>query len=172
MHTRYCFLVAVGLFISGAAHGANDVRLEHPQSHQVIQRIGLAPGAGYADVRVSGALLKGAPNATWEYRVVLLADGSRDGGEWTEFTPTLANDQFEGSARVAAGGWYRLEVRCRGGADILGTGAVEPIGVGEVFVVAGQSYATNCNDERLIGRGRAASRRRVRFGKGLVGRCK
>ena len=31
----------------------------------------------------------------------------------------------------------------------MATGAVEPIGVGEVFVVAGQSYATNCNDERL-----------------------
>jgi hypothetical protein len=28
-------------------------------------------------------------------------------------------------------------------------GAVEPVGVGEVFVVAGQSYATNCNDEKL-----------------------
>ncbi|MEO8498977.1 MAG: sialate O-acetylesterase, partial [Planctomycetota bacterium] len=49
----------------------------------------------------------------------------------------------------AAGGWYRLELRCRAGDDIRAAAAVEPIGVGEVFVVAGQSYATNCNDERL-----------------------
>lgn len=51
---------------------------------------------------------------------------------------------------LPAGGWYRLEVRTRETPDSPATMmAVEPIGVGEVFLIAGQSYATNTNDERL-----------------------
>jgi hypothetical protein len=51
---------------------------------------------------------------------------------------------------VPAGGWYRLELRQRDAADaITATATCEPFGVGEVFLVAGQSYATNTNDERL-----------------------
>ena len=42
-----------------------------------------------------------------------------------------------------------MEIRGRANDDVVASGAVEPIGVGEVFVVAGQSYATNCNDERF-----------------------
>ena len=149
MHVTARLLIAVGLFMSATAHGADLLTLQHPQTHQVVQRIGLAPSESYADVRVSGAVPKETQNATWEYRVVVLAEGVGRGSDWMQFTPTLANDKFEGSARVAAGGWYRLEVRCRTGDDTLAAAAVEPIGVGEVFVVAGQSYATNCNDERL-----------------------
>jgi len=44
---------------------------------------------------------------------------------------------------------YRFELRCRQAEVVTHQGAVEPVGVGEVFVVAGQSYATNCNDEKL-----------------------
>ena len=61
----------------------------------------------------------------------------------------MTGKRFSYSARIAAGGWYRLQVRCRVQDKTEVVGAVSPIGVGEVFVVAGQSYATNCNDERL-----------------------
>ena len=40
-----------------------------------------------------------------------------------------------------------LEVRARRGEQTLFTASVEPFGVGEVFVVAGQSYAVGANDE-------------------------
>ena len=59
--------------------------------------------------------------------------------------PTAPN-RARASVDLPAGGWYRLEVR----AASAGIAAVEPFGVGEVFVVAGQSYATNTNDERLV----------------------
>ncbi|MCE2726427.1 MAG: sialate O-acetylesterase [Planctomycetaceae bacterium] len=57
-----------------------------------------------------------------------------------------APNRARASVDLPAGGWYRLEVR----AASAGIAAVEPFGVGEVFVVAGQSYATNTNDERLV----------------------
>ena len=57
--------------------------------------------------------------------------------------------EANGPARGVLAGWYRLEVRCRVGEVVTHAASVEPFGVGEVFIVAGQSYATNCNDERL-----------------------
>ena len=50
---------------------------------------------------------------------------------------------------VPAGGWYRVDVRVELDGQSLGQATSEPFGVGEVFLIAGQSYATNCNDERL-----------------------
>jgi hypothetical protein len=49
---------------------------------------------------------------------------------------------------VPAGGWYRLEVRAlRAGVEVSAT-VVEHVGVGEVFIVAGQSNAANYGQER------------------------
>ena len=124
-------------------------RLDWPKPHQVVQRIGVDPSAGHADVRVAGELPKNAEPAKWQYRVVSLDGATGSGTDWTTFDVTVSGTSFDGTARVAAGGWYRLEVRGRVGEDDVAIGKVEPIGVGEVFVVAGQSYATNCNDERF-----------------------
>ncbi len=147
-------VVAFGLLLSAVAHGAETLSLTQPKPHQVLQRIGIAPGKGYADVQIAGTLPAEARQATWEYRIVVLAEQTGQpattdaASEWTSVIPTITGEIFTAAARVPAGGWYRLECRCRVD-DVLATGAVEPIGVGEVFVVAGQSYATNCNDERL-----------------------
>ena len=50
---------------------------------------------------------------------------------------------------VPAGGWYTVEFRVMLDGELAGQATTEPFGVGEVFLVAGQSYATNCNDERM-----------------------
>ena len=124
-------------------------KLVSPKPHQVVQRIGVAPGSGHADVVVRGELPNGAERAAWESRVVPLDGAEGRGSEWTKMEAKIKDATFEATARVAAGGWYRLEVRCRISPDAVAIGRVEPIGVGEVFVVAGQSYATNCNDEKF-----------------------
>ena len=63
----------------------------------------------------------------------------------------MKNDKFSGTLKMAAGGWYTLKVRFRKSADdptILGETAVEHVGVGEVFVVAGQSNSANHGEEK------------------------
>ena len=170
MHTLFHAVVVLSLILTAVVQGADPLSLTHPQPNQVLQRIGIAAGKGYADVRIVGVLPAEAHQSTWEYRFVILADEEvlpekelladkqdlaeqptkADGAsEWTNVIPTLAGETFQLAVRVPAGGWYRLECRCRVDGNLLATGAVEPIGVGEVFVVAGQSYATNCNDEQL-----------------------
>lgn len=155
--------LSICLSISATCEGAEMIVLKQPQSHQVTQRVGIAPGGGYADVKIVGTLAAEAQNATWEYRVVALLDGKQASATekatgWKRLLPIFDGQSFYCTARIAAGGWYRLECRCRNDDKLIASGAVEPIGVGEVFVVGGQSYATNCNDEQFSV---ADARRRV-----------
>jgi hypothetical protein len=55
---------------------------------------------------------------------------------------------FRGELSIPRGGWYRLEMRATRGGTNLALAAVEHVGVGEVFVIAGQSNAAN-HGERL-----------------------
>lgn len=135
------------LGVTAIAAEPDALTLTHPLPHQVIQRIGTAPGNGYASVVVRGDVPAGAESANWEYRVSRAGDAR--GADWVSLTPKIQDGRFKATARIAAGGWYRLDVRSRSGEAVASIGSVEPIGVGEVFLVAGQSYATNCNDELL-----------------------
>ncbi len=54
-----------------------------------------------------------------------------------------------GTANVAAGGWYRLRCAVEGTRVEWDPGRGADRGVGEVFVIAGQSYAAGANDALL-----------------------
>jgi hypothetical protein len=130
-----------------------------PTPYQVVQREGFESGTshehhmtgatlGYADVEVEGTRPESI-NGRWEFRVVTLAAAYGSGSEWSSMDVELEGESFRGLAEVNAGGWYRLDVRCQDGDKTVAEGFVEPFGVGEVFVVAGQSYAAGANDELL-----------------------
>lgn len=131
-----------------AADETPSLKLTSPLPYQVTQRIGIDPGTGYALVSIRAECSVSAPETIWEYRTSPQA-GNSAVADWMSLTAKIENSQITASARIPAGGWYRLELRSRVGDNVTSTGFVEPIGVGEVFVVAGQSYATNCNDELL-----------------------
>jgi hypothetical protein len=59
---------------------------------------------------------------------------------WTTVATTVQGTRFAGQLSLT-GGWYQLEVRAWAGSAELGTGTVGRVGVGEVFIVAGQSNA-------------------------------
>jgi len=159
-------LFAVMLFVASTkpsfcpALELDGAVIRSPQPFQVFQRRGHVPQRGTS--QEPGGALRGfadvaieleAPLANeviFEGRVVTVVDE-------TEIVPwgrlTLMSLPEEGrwkaSLRIPAGGWYRLELRTGQGEEAQSLAAVEPIGVGEVFLVAGQSYATNCNDELM-----------------------
>lgn len=150
------------LSLFGMAHGQPaTVTLQSPQPYQVLQRTGYDPiGAskrelghiadGFADVPIRGTTTIDTSEGTWEYRTLLLKGGMGATRDWTPILQREGGSALLGEARIPAGGWFRLEVRCRKGTTILAQGDVASVGVGEVFLVAGQSYATNCNDKRLL----------------------
>lgn len=69
---------------------------------------------------------------------------------WTTIQNNPANGYYYGTLNVS-GGWYDLEVRHWLGTTLLGTATVQRIGVGEVFLIAGQSNATGDGDLRKQG---------------------
>ncbi|MBI3986589.1 MAG: hypothetical protein HY343_06700 [Lentisphaerae bacterium] len=127
--------------------------IQEPVAYQIVQRQGFEPAMahehGNTAARGRGLFpvrLKSAPPAKTllQYRAVPLKNAFGQGVEWTPFeVPT------DPVACVPAGGWYRLEIRAWANDTVQAFGSVEPVGVGEVFLIAGQSYADNCNDELL-----------------------
>ncbi len=134
-----------------AQEPAARVSIVSPVPYQVVQRkfepaaTTAEQGRGFADVGVELKMSgESSQEDRFEYRVLSLpvalqADKATEWKPWQSPAKTI---------RVPEGGWYRLEVRSAKWPDEVAS--VEPFGIGEVFLVAGQSYATNTNDERLV----------------------
>jgi hypothetical protein len=89
-----------------------------------------------------------APDARVEWRIV----GNPLAGEWNQDWQALALDECEADfsmdVAVPAGGWYRLEMRALRDGQLVKETVVEHVGVGEIFVIAGQSNAANYGSEK------------------------
>ena len=131
------------LGLQGAeANPPTAIRLSLPLDYQVHQRATQAEGR----IIVAGSLTKASEHSgTMEARLV----GAKMPAEWQKLaTMALGMTEFRGEMRGPAGGWYRLEVRVRYDSSIAAETAVEHVGVGEVFVIAGQSNSANHGEER------------------------
>jgi hypothetical protein len=87
--------------------------------------------------------------------------------KWVAVTPQgqKVSGKFTGHLTLPAGGWYQVSVRARSGTRTVAEQAVDKVGVGEVFVTAGQSNSANFGNPRQT----AKDERVVYFdGKGFV----
>ena len=109
-----------------------QLSVSSPVPRMVFQR----NNANQASVLVAGL----APSAatTVEARFVPLATGQGNATPWTPLAFLADTKAFRGSVTVSAG-WYRLDVRAKNGSTVLNLTSVNRVGVGEVFVIAGQS---------------------------------
>lgn len=71
---------------------------------------------------------------------------------WTKIAERkdLVAGKFLGRLSLKAGGWYVITVRCRNGDEIVGEATVFKVGVGEVFVTAGQSNSANFGKPKQV----------------------
>ena len=155
---RSLFILTVGMACAQVcAAEPVKLKLNEPKPFQVVQREGFEPARssinepegpelGYADLIVRAAKPKGV-TGEWQYRLELLEHGFGRSSDWLPLTVGGTEQELKLTVEVPAGGWYRLQVRCVNGEQTTAEGSVEPIGVGEVFIVAGQSYAGGHNDE-------------------------
>ena len=129
------------LMLTPLARAGDGLSLRSPLDWQVIQRRtlqeGIVPLAGRCEVdcdrieaRMTGKTMIGAVHAT----------------DWLQVQLDTGSMTFRGSLATPAGAWYSLDVRARKGPDIVATVKVEHVGVGEIFVVAGQSNSANHGD--------------------------
>lgn len=134
------------------------VSLIQPKPYQVIQRKGYRAAQAYANHPGGPSLGEGTfiisgsvsrrTGGRLEARTLLLHDAYGTAVDWKGLDVKWEEEQFQAAFLVPAGGWYSLELRYidkeRG--EPSDSVVVEPVGVGEVFIIAGQSYAENCND--------------------------
>ena len=128
-------------WLPGAVRGHAGLTLTAPVNYQVSQRATVDRGT----VTVRGEL-EGAASERPEIEYRLIRDGAA--GPWAPLMVTLAERRFEAVLEAPAGGWWRLEVRATRAGKTIGEAAVDHVGIGEVFVVAGQSNSANHGEER------------------------
>jgi hypothetical protein len=134
-------LFSLGFFSAGAS----AQRLDAPLERQVFQR----NADESAEVKISGT----APASTGliEAKAELPSGGLPLRGKPVDWTVIAKGDQiqegkFSGNLKLATGGWYKLTVRFRQSAQDtanLGESIINKVGVGDVFITAGQSNSVN-----------------------------
>jgi len=123
------------------AQAGPNITMLSPLDHQVIQRSSKKKGS----MLISGELA-GFTAKKWTVEARLIVDGRL--GKWRRLSVNQKRRSFEADWDAPAGGWHRLEVRALSGADVLAESVVEHVGIGEVFVVAGQSNSANHGAEK------------------------
>lgn len=138
-------ILALLLAATTSLHGM-DLTLSTPLDYQVVQRS--TPGKGL--LRIAGELSEEV-NAEAAVQVRFVND--------TRQTPWVQVNSVKGRKIIAtfdapAGGWWKLEVQVVHGGKQLALGTVPHVGIGEVFVIAGQSNSANHGEEKQTTRTR------------------
>ncbi|GAB4026293.1 hypothetical protein GCM10028773_54880 [Spirosoma koreense] len=100
----------------------------------VVQRAADGNGRVYLSGRLTGSVDR------VEAQLTPVAGGQGTATDWQIVQTTPTNNLFLGYI-TGAGGWYVLTVRTIVGTTVTAQAAVQPIGIGEVFITAGQSNA-------------------------------
>ncbi len=136
---------AIAIAIAADPGSTPSLRLTSPLEYQVVQR----DMANKGSVTVAGVFAEAAKAPlTIQVRIPSMTSHA----SWNDLT-TLApgGKEFTAAITAPAGGWYRLEVRAFPVAEGPGDAAVaevEHVGVGEIFVIAGQSNSANHGEEK------------------------
>jgi hypothetical protein len=123
------------------AHTGPVITLATPTDYQVIQRSSKNKGSLTIEGEFTGQT---ASDCIIEAR--LITQGHP--GKWRRLASHPKQGKFNARWDAPAGGWHRLEIRARSGEQVLAESVVEHVGIGEVFVVAGQSNAANHGEEK------------------------
>lgn len=125
---RILFLCALPYFLQA------QFIINSPKNRSVIQR----DAANRAQLIIAGT----APSSalTIEARLLPMVAGQGTAVNWTPVATINADRTFKGTLPTL-GGWYRVEIRAKAAAAVVADTAVNRVGVGEVFVIAGQSNA-------------------------------
>ena len=146
MTTLTAFWCAVLLTIC-PVHADPAVSVNAPLELQVCQR----NDKDQANVVIAGAVNEGVD--VIEAKADLVA-GVKNGEAvgWLTIVEgkDITDGKFSGRMSLKAGGWYTITIRARRADEIVGETTIKKVGVGEVFVTAGQSNSANYGRPRQM----------------------
>lgn len=112
----------------------SQIKITSPTFQAVYQR----DNQGQREITVSGTFT--APMDKIEIRAVAVVDGQGIDLPWRDLQVAPKGGVFMGKITLH-GGWYTLEVRGTADGKVVGRDVLARVGVGEVFIIAGQSNA-------------------------------
>lgn len=141
-------LIAASTQVS--AQSAQAIKITYPASRAIFQR----ENDNTSTIYLSGSIYQ--PTDSIQARVQVEETGQGLSNDWVTIQRNPQGGIFQGSLK-AKGGWYRLEVQNFAGGKIIGTDVVRKVGIGEVFIITGQSNAqgflnhgaTGATDDRV-----------------------
>ena len=142
---RSCGLAA--MLLAPLVQAQTQVLLDQPLDWQVCQR----SAKESAEIKLAGSAPAGATLV--EAKAELAAGMRGKASDWSVVAQggQVKDGRFAGSLKLPTGGWYALRVRFRKSAAdpaLVAEAAVAHVGVGDIFVVAGQSNASNHGAEK------------------------
>lgn len=126
------------------------VKITYPESRAIFQR----GTDNTSTIYLSGNYYQ--PIDSIQARVIAEVTGQGINTDWVTVQRNPQGGIFQSSLR-AQGGWYRLEVQAFAGGAVVGNDVVRKVGIGEVFIITGQSNAqgfqnfgaTGASDDRV-----------------------
>ncbi len=112
-----------------------QITIDLPVSSAVFQK----NSSGNATIFIAGKLTS-FPVSAVEARL-LFAGTNNLAVNWTVISSNPTKGNYSGNLTNVPTGWYTLEVRAKKSATILSSASLNRVGVGEVFLIAGQSNA-------------------------------
>jgi uncharacterized repeat protein (TIGR01451 family) len=122
----------IWLLVSLPFFALAQLQISHPMPRLVVQRAADGNGRLYISGRLAG------PVDRVEAQLTPVAAGQGTGTGWQTVQTNPSGNIFLGYV-TGAGGWYTLTVRSIVGTNTVAQAVVEPVGIGEVFITAGQS---------------------------------
>jgi hypothetical protein len=133
------------LLAATLGHAENALVVQSPLELQVFQR----DKQDQANITITGTI-QGTVELI-EAKAELKPGAARGKPvNWTTIATgkQITKGQFTGSLLLQAGGWYILSIRARTAQDVIAEAKVMRMGVGDVFITAGQSNSANYGKPR------------------------
>ena len=133
-------LAAIAVFAL-VAETACGVTLDSPREYQVFQRDTVTAGK---------VIVRAHPSRGCDSAEARIAE------RWQPLRVDR-DCRVDDTLAAPAGGWYRLQIRFHTAGRITAQTSVAHVGVGEVFVISGQSNSTNFGEVRQTTRSKMVS---------------
>jgi hypothetical protein len=153
----------LALTTAGASAQTNQnlkLVLVSPSDYQVFQRASRSEGKIVVET-VFESSTRGALTNLDRLQARIIGSSTND-SNWQTLPFDNRVRHFRAELSAPAGGWYRVEVRVLAGEKNIANAEAEHVGVGEIFVIAGQSNSANHGEEKQ----RAKNPLVVAFGNG------
>jgi hypothetical protein len=141
-------LMAPALALAENSQPVAQLHLTAPTDYQVFQRAALDRGTLVIEGQWSIPRRSIETPDRLEARVLPPGASADLESAWTAMPFDVRARGFRAELDAKPGGWYRVQVRLLRGGQSLASVDVAHVGIGEVFVIAGQSNSANYGEER------------------------